>query len=260
MLRKTSVRKNFRFALAAAVVSAASLLCWTPSRAQDWIGPTPMDYANMNMNFTNTLINNAVIENMTRGGSSGASRGGRSSSATRKSTASPASFAYTATPAQRAAYRDAYVASLAKSNPTLAASLRTQLQKYDYNTIYNGFLSGTDLTSNNLVDAFTAYAVMGWMIVNGQTSDPPLAHIAGVRRQWAIALGRTGFATNAEERRRTAEELKIKMVLLNAGWKDAVKTGTGAAYATTVDGLFQSQMKLKLRGMSLSAAGLKSRG
>lgn len=267
MLQTTSCRNKFSSLLATLAFCAATLHWPASSRAQDWIGPTPMDYANMTTNFTNTLIMNAVIENMvnkragvdsTTGGTGASAASSRNT--TTASTTNSSAFTYTATPAQRAAYLDAYIANLAKSKPTLAASLRTQLGKHDYNTIYNGLLSGTGLTSDNLADAFTAYTVLGWMVVNEQTSDPLPAHIAGVRRQWASALGRTGFAQNADSRRQTAEELKIRMVLLHAGWKDAQKLGQSAAYANTVDGLFQSQMKLRLRGMTLSAAGLRSRG
>jgi len=229
-----------------------------------------MDYAHMNMTFTNTLIMNSVIEEQVRSRSTGTPprwAGGKRTATTTRKTASTASsgispsvFSYTATPAQRTAYRDAYIANLAKTNPTLATSLRAQLSRYDYNTIYNSLLSGTGLASNNLADALTAYTVLGWMVVNGQTSDPPMTHIAGTRRQWAAALSGTDLATNAASRRSTAEELKIKTVLLHAGWKDAQKLGQTAAYATTVDGLFQQQMKLRLRSVALTPAGLRTRG
>lgn len=254
MLRKNTFPSKILYAAV-----AAAMLAPTPSHAQDWIGPTPLDYANMNMNFTNTLINNAMIERMVRRRNSGSGRSGGTTTKTKRTVnTSPASFSYTATPAQRTAYRDAYIANLAKNNPTLAETLRTQFQKYDYNTIYNGLLSGTGLTNNNLADAFTAYTVVGWMIVNQHTSDPSTTWIAGTRRQWANALANTKLATNLDSRRRTAEELKIKMVVLHAGWKDAQKTNQSAAYANAVDRLFQSQFKLKLRSMTLSAAGLAS--
>lgn len=254
-------KNAFQSKILCAAVAVATLAPAT-SQAQDWIGLTPMDYANMNMNFSNTLINNAMIERMTRGdGSSSARRSGVTTTETgSKVGTSPASFSYTITPAQRTAYRNAYLANLAKSKPTLAASLRIQFEKHDYNTIYNGLLTGTSLTSNNLADAFTAYTVLGWMVVNGHTSDPSPTSVAGVRRQWANALASTGFATNEDSRRRTAEELKIKMVLLHAGWQDAKKTKQSAAYANAVDRLFQSQLKLKMQSMMLSASGLKIRG
>lgn len=263
MFRK-NVLQNFFF-------SAFAVVMLTPlaSRAQDWIGPTPMDYANMTTSWTNTLIMNSVIEEQVRSRSTGTAprwAGSKRATTTSRrstaaaSTASPSAFTYTATPAQRIGYRDAYIANLAKSNPTLASSLRTQLTKYDYNTIYGGLLSGTGLTNNNLADALTAYTVLGWMVVNGQTSDPSPAYIGATRRQWAAALAKTSFASDAASRRQTAEELKIKMVLLHAGWKDAQKLGQSAAYANTVDGLFQSHMKLKLRSMTLGAAGLQTRG
>lgn len=257
MLYKNALQSKI---LGAAI--AVATLAPATSHAQDWIGPTPMDYANMNMNFANTLINNAMIERMTRGGgSSSARRSGVTTTQTQsKVGTSPASFSYTVTPAQRTDYRNAYLANLAKSEPTLAASLRMQFQQHDYNTIYHGLLTGTGLTNNNLADAFTAYTVLGWMVVNGQTRDPSPISIVGTRQQWANALANTSFATNEDSRRRTAEELKIKMVLLHAGWKDAKKTNQSAAYANAVDRLFQSQLKLKMRSMTLGASGLKMRG
>ncbi len=226
------------------------------SRAQDWIGPTYEDYAQMNLSFTNTLIGNKMVEDAVRR-NNGVGRGSSTAGTRRRPAATAASFAYSVTPAQRTAARDAYIADVAKRNTTLGATMRTQFTKHDYNTIYASLLSGTGLQNNNLADALAAYTVLGWMIANGQATDPPLSHIAGVRTQWVSALAGTAFTSNAASKMQTAEELKLKMVLMQAGWQDAKKTGATAAYANTVNELFKSQMKLNLRGMALSATGLK---
>ncbi len=133
--------------------------------------------------------------------------------------------------------------------------MQAQLQQHDYHAMFLGLLTGTGLTPDNLADVYAGYSIVGWMVVNGQTSDPPARDMAGVKRQWADALGRTRFATNVEARRRAAEELKIKMVVINAGWRDAAKTGQTVAYAAGIDALYRSQLKMNMRAYCLSPAG-----
>lgn len=247
---------NWRMGGLSWIVAVAVVFGTVAARAQDWIGPTPMDYANATTSWTNTLINNAMIERMVQK-RSGSSSGGRRTSAVRTRATGPAALSYTVTAAQRQRVRDAYLANLARRNPALASNLRVQLGKYDYDAVYAGLLSGTGLVNNNLADALTAYTVLGWMIVHGKTVDAPQAHVAGVRRQWLAALGGSRFARDLELRRSVAEDLKIKTVMLHSGWQSAGKTGQAAAYAEAVARSLQSQLKMDLASMRLSAAGLQ---
>ncbi|CCG98259.1 hypothetical protein FAES_0245 [Fibrella aestuarina BUZ 2] len=227
----------------------------TPTLAQDWIGPTPMDYANMTMNTTNTAIMNYQIERMT-----GADKLKKSRSKTTTSRSnrivSPATYTYTATDAQKASVLNGYIQAVAKTNADLAAKLREQFTKYRYDAIFNGLLSGTGLATNNLADVLAAYTVQSWMIVHNKQTDLSSAQIAGVRQQWANALATTKLANDASARTRNAEELKIRTVLLNAGWKDAMKVGGLPAYGSLVDKAFRSLFKLDLTGLTITSAGL----
>jgi hypothetical protein len=249
------IRNRFRWIAAVLILGLSA-----PTQAQDWIGMSPMDYANQTTSWTNTLIMNSTIENQVRA-RSGKTTAGRTPATRSKTTrtAAPTTYTYSVTPAYQASIRDQYLTRLATKNPQLAARLKTQLQQYSYDGIYAGLLSGTGLSNNNLADVLTSFTVMGWMIVNNQQTDPPLAQIAGVRQQWANALAGTKLASNAEARRQTAEELKLRTVLLNAGWKDAMKTGVTTDFAQIVSSNLRSEFKLDMARTKLTAAGFQTR-
>lgn len=222
---------------------------------------TPQDFANQTTSWTNTLILNNVIENQVRdryNKKNGIRSKGTPAARTPRTAVAPSGYSYTVTAAQQNTILEAYLTGLAKKNPKLAATLRPQLAKWSYDAIYAGLLSGTGLSNNNLADALTCYTVQGWMIVNNQQADPPADQIAGVRQQWANALAGSKLSSNTAARRQTAEALKIKAVLLNAGWKDAMKTGVTKDFAAIVGTNLRSEFKLDMATMSLTPAGFKA--
>ncbi|RYD53441.1 MAG: hypothetical protein EOP52_04725 [Sphingobacteriales bacterium] len=249
------IRNCFRWIAAGLILGLSA-----PTQAQDWIGMSPMDYANQTTSWTNTLIMNNVIENQVRdrSGKTNTSRNPTVRSKTTR-TAVPTAYGYSVTPAYQASIRDQYLARVAKKNPQLAARLKTQLYQSSYDGIYAGLLSGTGLSNNNLADVMTSFTVMGWMIVNNQQTDPPLAQIAGVRQQWANALASTKAAGDVAARRQTAEEMKLRTVLLNSGWKDAVKAGATTDFAQIVSNTLRTEFKLDMARTNLTNAGFQTR-
>lgn len=249
---RSNATRRFAIALSTSLILGVS----APTLAQDWIGPTPMDYAYMNMTLANTVAMNGHIERMT-GADKLKSRSRSKTTASRPTrNVSTATYTYNATDAQKASVLNGYIQAVAKTNADLAAKLREQFTKYRYDAIFNGLLSGTGLATNNLADVLAAYTVQSWMIVNNKQTDLSSAQIAGVRQQWANALATTKLANDASARTRNAEELKIRTVLLNAGWKDAMKVNGLPAYASLVDKAFRSLFKLDLTSLTITSAGL----
>ena len=180
-------------------------------------------------------------------------------SRTEPASTSAAAYSYTVTPAQQVAVRDGYLAKLAQKNPALAARLQPQLTRYSYESIYASILSGTGLNNNNLADALTVYTVQSWMVVNRQAIDPSAAQLMAVRQQWVRALAKSQLAGDANTCRQLAEEYKMRTVLQNAGWKDAVKTNAVNEFAAVVDKNTRAEFKLNMGSMAITKDGFRAR-
>ncbi|ODT72151.1 MAG: hypothetical protein ABS75_04975 [Pelagibacterium sp. SCN 63-23] len=112
--------------------------------------------------------------------------------------------------------RDALVAAFAERKPT---------------EIWQDLVRADGLTTNNVVDAVTAYWVLNWVTANGAYS----ARIdnAPIRRQLQRAMASDqGFLTlNDQQRQTLAENYVLDFLLEHAALNEAVASKNGAALA-----------------------------
>jgi hypothetical protein len=146
---------------------------------------------------------------------------------------------------------DAYLDRLGKTNPSAAAAAGPQMRQHDLTQIYLGIVGPLGLHDGSVADAYAAYDLLGWTIVNG-APDPDAPQVKGVRDQLAPALAASPGVT----RNTTAlgEELKIRFVMLFTAWQGARREGTLPQLAQKVDAMFQKD-GLSLRGLKLTQAG-----
>ena len=85
---------------------------------------------------------------------------------------SEGSLAYTPTPTLARETLSGFVMRLRANNPQAAAALEQQLSQNDYSEVYQGLIAGTGLHDGDAADALTAYLVLGWMIANGNPTNP----------------------------------------------------------------------------------------
>lgn len=138
-----------------------------------------------------------------------------------------------------------YVSAIRKSDPEGAAKTAEALEHANISVLYSTLVAPYGLIDGNLADSFTAYTVLGWMIVNGQNDIPPKT-VQGTRDKFALQLVHNPIANAAN----AGEMLKLLFVTLDAGWQSARKNGTEKAYRENVAGQFASTgldfKKLKL--------------
>lgn len=82
--------------------------------------------------------------------------------------------------------------------------------------------------------------------------DPKPAGLRKSRRQVAQGLSREPRFAQAQVRAASAEEFKIPVVTLHAGWRSARREGTLPAYAAGVNGMVRRQAALDLRRLDLT--------
>jgi hypothetical protein len=144
-----------------------------------------------------------------------------------------------------------YVGRLRKANPQAADAMVRAFADQNVGRIYSGIVAPFGLKDRNVADSFTAYTVLGWMIVNG-AGDPPRSGVLSARDQFASRLAADPrFAGHAGS---LGEELKISFVTLHAGWQSARKEGSERQYAEGVARMFAKQ-GMDLRSFQLTANG-----
>lgn len=166
---------------------------------------------------------------------------------------SNASFAYTSTPALARQAVDGYIARASRTEPRGAKMVAAILQRHDYRAIYRNILAGTGLRENDAADAAAMYTALGWVIANGETSDPSPAAFRALRAQIA---GRAGSNPSFSPGRRgqLAEEMKLLVVTLHGGLQGAAREGKSREYANGVAAMFR-RANIDLRALRMTAQG-----
>lgn len=148
----------------------------------------------------------------------------------------------------------AYVASLRKNSPVDADKAAQVLARVNINQLYSAAVAPYGLANGNLADSFTAYAVLGWMIVNRQTTVSR-QNVMGTRDKFAMQLAGHALSDNIAS---SSEMLKLMFVTLDAGWQTSRKNGTEAAYRNSVANQFAST-GLDFKMLKLTPSGFAFR-
>ena len=106
----------------------------------------------------------------------------------------------------------------------------------------------------------TAYTVLGWMIANGQKTQPPTSGILAVREAVAAGLAKNDKMTAPGVAASLGEELKLLFVTIHAGWQSAEKEGKTEQYANGIAAMFQKQSGQDLRGFTINEKGFAKKG
>ncbi|WP_133300161.1 hypothetical protein [Mucilaginibacter terrenus] len=180
------------------------------------------------------------------------------SAAHRSTTASKTNFAYTSTPALRQQVVASFSKRLQASSPQGAKALNTAFGpgKADYGQVYQQMLKTSALHDNNAADALAGLLLAGYEIVN-QVQDDKItpAMERGTRAQVATLIASNPKMSNAAQRARLSEELKLQTVLLALGWQETLKANTQAAYRQSIASMFQNQYHLDLTQLKLTTNG-----
>ena len=172
-------------------------------------------------------------------------------------TRQPVRLAYEPTAALRRQTVAGYVNRLKTNNPGAAQALAAELGKYDYSQIYRSNTKDSGLRENDAADNMAALLLLGWMIVNdqhdGNAITVPMAK--GVRAQVAPGLATSGAANTPAKAARVGEELKLLLVVLQAGWLSAPKEGQQVAFRQGVAAMFKTQYGFDLSKLRLTDQG-----
>lgn len=184
----------------------------------------------------------------------------RNGTAASKTTTSKATnLAYVPTAALRQQTVQSYVSRLRASNPGAAQALTAEFGpgKHDYSQIYRSTIKDTGLRENDAADALATFMILGWMIVNnqhdGNAITVPMAQ--GVRAQVAPSLATSTAVRAPGAAARLGEELKLQVVVLEAGWLSAPKEGKEAEFRQGVASLFRQQYGFDLSQVKLTSQG-----
>ncbi|WP_210514014.1 hypothetical protein [Hymenobacter terricola] len=174
-------------------------------------------------------------------------------------TAGRTSLSYTPTPDLKQKTVQGYVDRLKTKNPAASQAVATNFGpgKYDYGTIYQGLIKGYNLRDNDAVDAMTAYMVLGWMIVNNVQNDQAVtaAMVQGVRAQLAPRLSQSPQLTTPGAAAQLGEEMKLQFVVVQGGWRSAIKENALPAYRQGIAALLKNQYGLDMAALALNDAG-----
>jgi hypothetical protein len=151
----------------------------------------------------------------------------------------------------------AYVQRIRRTNPRAADQLAREFGKHDYQLIYRAIVGDAGFRSDSLSDAMAAYMMMAWPIANDGAREPTRTEAVGLRRQFAARVA--GNQTALANRAKLAEELKLLLVTLHAGFQSAQRAGSQRQYADGVAAMIRKQYDLDLRALRLSSTGFLSR-
>lgn len=167
-------------------------------------------------------------------------------------------FVYAPTPALQARVVQDYAQALAKINPTAAQGVAAGFGpgKTDYGTVFHNIVQGSGLHDADAADAMTAFLVLAHQIVNDpagrRTIAPAVAR--GVRAQVIAKVG--AAATTPAAVAELGEAMKLRTVLLYAGWLGAEQQQVLPGFSQSVARLVKQQYAMDLSQYQLSAAGL----
>lgn len=162
------------------------------------------------------------------------------------------------TPAVRQAALAAYAGRLKANNPAMVEPFQAYFRQHDYSALFRTAIAGTGLRETDLGDVMAAFTMLGWLIVNDVRDDMPPETYRGLRDQLAPALAANPKLTDPATRASLAEEQKISLVVLLAGWQGAVREGNLAAYRRGVAQMFRTQ-GLELAKLQVTDAGFSAR-
>jgi hypothetical protein len=115
--------------------------------------------------FENLAANNAMIE-MHYANTSGIDRDGNKIDKRPASKTSTVSLSYKPSASLKQQTVAGYVDRLKAKNPVASKAIAENFGpgKYDYGTIYNGLIKGTNIHNNDAVEGVIAYMVLGYMM------------------------------------------------------------------------------------------------
>ncbi|WP_200913269.1 hypothetical protein [Methylobacterium sp. Leaf106] len=147
-----------------------------------------------------------------------------------------------------------YVRELSATDPAAAREVGREMARHDYDTIFRGFLTRTDLRADDAGDVLTTFIVLQWMVANDTNVEPSAAALRAIRRRMVEPLAGKPPLSRAAKRAVFAERVKLRAVLHHAGWQAARRLGTVPAF---VAGLSKDFIPpATLRDVTLTEDGL----
>ncbi len=171
--------------------------------------------------------------------------------------ANPATLRFVPNLATRQRNLAAFVSSSERETSGAGASLKAFFDAGDPVTVTTGVIAPLGLETDNLADVLTFYMFSHWMAVNGITTMPSRAQIAGLRNQMERALlaSRQFDRTPNADKQKAAESMMISG-LLTIG---ALAGAEGSAASTSAVSARAAQ-NVKGIGLDLAALKLTSQG
>ncbi len=260
-----------RFSLNLGLALSGAFLLAAPVRAQDWIGPTPMDYANATTSWCNTLINNSVIQNMVekRSGKGSARRVRKVRTTPAQAAVAPAgmlagvrtvpagaaSLGYRPDPAIRAQAKRAFVARFTKINPAIGPQLAKAVESTDFFGEYAKAVAPEGYRRDNIADAMASLIVVTWMGSKGKLMELDNGGQRVIRSRVATVLAGLPAMRSAATRQRLGDELQMTTYFLLSGIAGAERTGKSAEYGRAMSAMFRG-----LTGADPSRLSVTSKG
>ena len=239
--------------------------------AQDYLpGTDPMDFAQRTTNWTNTLINNHMVQQAVE--RNNRRRGRRTSSArvspTRVAVSSASSVAglrmapagapalgYRPDPAIREAAKRAFVARIAGMNPAVGPKLAQAMKTFDMFAAYAKMVGDEGFRRDNAADAVASTIVVAWVGSKGKVLDPDNEGERVIRSRVATALLADPRFRSAAIRQRLGDEMQLTTVFIASGLAGAVHQHSEAQYARAMAALFKG-----LTGADPSRVRITSQG
>lgn len=139
----------------------------------------------------------------------------------------------------------------------LSTQVINQMQRLDYDNLFNKLTKGYNLKYNDVADILTAYQIQSWSIANSVTAQPSQQSVSAFRSQVrrSLALNKA-ITTDGKTRAQLGEELKILLVFSTAGWQGAQQQGKAKAYSDGIAQNYQQQYKQDLRSLKLDDKGM----
>ena len=168
-------------------------------------------------------------------------------------------LSYSPTSALKRAVVREYINSLPTNNPDTSRAIAENFEsgKYDYGQIYRSIIQGSRLRENDTADAFSAYLILGYRIVNNLQKDKAIAApmAQGVRAQIAPMLTANSQLAVPGVSARIGEQMKLQAAIAYVGWQDAIKENNLPSYQQKFANLLKTQY-----GMDLTLVRLTNRG
>lgn len=194
----------------------------------------------------------------------------QASEAARSENLSPADFSYRRDPAVTASVEADILQDARERDPQAARELEAAFRRTDIVEEFDRGMREFDLSGNDLADAFTAYWVLNWMVVNGipsgeEARSPSHDEVRAVRDQLALAMTRNPGvqSMDAAQRQEMTESLIYNFMILDGAHMQASRPGNEAAFRELSDVWRlhgQRILGVDLRELELTARGFERRG